>query len=149
MGFIKNALKISKVNSTACAPNKNKTFHRQAFCTTNWLSKCPFISPILVTLWKFEAATLKKNWLRVSEKNLQFPVSAYQSRQNVTSWFGVKRHASHCVQSRKYTLLFVLPYFRALTVPKIAVHTVRSYRLPYPYKNRPSYRYEGRYDWYN
>ena len=37
-GFIKKALKIRKVNSTAWASNKNKTFHRQAFSTTNLLS---------------------------------------------------------------------------------------------------------------
>ena len=34
---------------------------------------------------------------------------------------------------------------RALTVPKNC-GTVRPYRTPYPYKNRPSYRFEGRYD---
>ena len=34
---------------------------------------------------------------------------------------------------------------RDLTVPKNC-GTVRSYRPSYPYKNRPSYRYEGRYD---
>ena len=37
-GFIKKALKIRKVNSTACASNKNKTFHQQAFITTHRLS---------------------------------------------------------------------------------------------------------------
>ena len=37
-GFHEETLKIRKVNSTACASNKNKTFHRQAFITTHRLS---------------------------------------------------------------------------------------------------------------
>ena len=36
--FIKKARKIRKVNSTACASNKDKTFHQQAFITTHRLS---------------------------------------------------------------------------------------------------------------
>ena len=34
---MKKPLKRGKVKSTACASNKNKTFHRKAFCATHWL----------------------------------------------------------------------------------------------------------------
>ena len=37
MAFIKRRLKIQKVNNTACASNKGKTFHqnRKVFCATH------------------------------------------------------------------------------------------------------------------
>ena len=41
-GFHKGITKNRKVNSTACASKKNKTFHRKAFCAALQLLSHPF-----------------------------------------------------------------------------------------------------------